>query len=100
MRIKAGFSLREVEEDTALSRGIISKIENGKIKNPSWSTLFKLILFYEDEEQYRLAGICERLRLERSAESANYRGLPPKTIKYIKSIKKAEKLNKAIDNNI
>jgi transcriptional regulator with XRE-family HTH domain len=100
MRIKAGFSLREVEEDTGLSRGIISKIENGKVKNPSWSTLFNLILFYESEEQYRLTEICERLRLQHSAENANYRGLPPKTIKYIKSLKKAEKMNKAIDNNI
>ncbi len=100
MRKKSGLSLREVEEETELSRSLLSKIENGKIKNPSWNTIFKLILFYESEKKYRLSRICERLRLQRSAENANYRGLPPKTIKYIKSLKRAEKMNKAIDNNI
>ncbi len=64
MRVKADLSLRVVEKDTGLSRGVISKIEKGETKNPSWNTLFKLILFYEQEEQYRLDTIYTSHRLE------------------------------------
>ncbi len=65
MRIKAELSIGDVQSETGLSKSVISRIENGKTKNPSWDTLFKLILFYESEEQYREATVCERTRMRK-----------------------------------
>ena len=65
MRIKAELSIGDVQSETGISKSVISRIENGKTKNPSWDTLFKLILFYESEEQCRVAGVCERTRMRK-----------------------------------
>jgi len=70
MRIKAELSIGEVHSETGLSKSVISRIENGEIKKPSWNTLFKLILFYESYEQYRLSTVCERTRLQKVTQKA------------------------------
>ena len=65
MRINAELSIGEVQSETGLSKSAIWRIENGETKNPSWDALFKLILFYESEEQYRVANVCERTRMRK-----------------------------------
>ena len=65
MRINAELSIGEVQSETGLSKSAIWRIENGETKNPSWDALFKLILFYESEEQCRVAGVCERTRMRK-----------------------------------
>jgi len=70
MRIKAELSIGDVQSETGISKSVISRIENGQTKNPSWDTLFKLILFYESEEQYREATVCERTRLQKVIQKA------------------------------
>ena len=65
MRINAELSIGEVQSETGLSKSVIWRIENGQTKMPSWDTLFKLILFYESEEQCRVAGVCERTRMRK-----------------------------------
>ena len=70
MRIKADLSLGEVQSETGISKSVISRIENGKTKTPSWNTLFKLILFYESYEQHRLSTVCGRTRLQKATQKA------------------------------
>ena len=70
MRIKADLSLGEVQSETGISKSVISRIENGKTKTPSWNILFKLILFYESYEQHRLSTLCERNRLQKATQKA------------------------------
>jgi len=70
MRIKAELSIGEVQSETGISKSVISRIEHGKTKTPSWNTLFKLILFYESEEQYRLSTVCERTRMRKVIQKA------------------------------
>ena len=70
MRLKADLSLGEVQSETGISKSVISRIENGKTKTPSWNTLFKLILFYESYEQHRLSTVCGRTRLQKATQKA------------------------------
>ena len=46
MREIKGFTLREVEESTDISNSYISQIEQGKVKKPSPSKLWKLSELY------------------------------------------------------
>jgi len=73
MRIKADLSIGEVHSETGLSKSVIWRIEQGETKNPSWDALFKLILFYESEEQYRVASVCERTRVRKAIQKENPR---------------------------
>ena len=73
MRINAELSIGEVQSETGLSKSVIWRIEQGETKNPSWDALFKLILFYESEEQYRVASVCERTRVRKAIQKENPR---------------------------
>ena len=70
MRLRTELSIGDVHSETGLSKSVISRIENGQTKNPSWDTLFKLILFYENYEQHRLSTVCERTRLQKVIQKA------------------------------
>ena len=37
-----GFTLRELEKRTGLSNALLSQIETGHIKNPSWHSVVKI----------------------------------------------------------
>lgn len=41
-----GLSLRQLEERTAIPSGHLSQLENGKIQNPSFFTVKKLLTYY------------------------------------------------------
>jgi len=69
LRLRAELSIGEVQSETGLSKSVIWRIENGKTKNPSWDALFKLILFYEGNEQYRVAGVCKRTEYRKAINS-------------------------------
>lgn len=48
-RVKSGYTLREIEEQTGVSNAYLSMLENGKIKNPSFNVIMKLTEFYAQE---------------------------------------------------
>lgn len=50
-RIKSGFTLREIEEQTGVSNAYLSMLENGKIKSPSFNVVMKLTEFYATERK-------------------------------------------------
>jgi len=76
MRLKSELSIGEVQSETGLAKSVICRIENGKTKNPSWDALFKLILFYEDYEQYTLGKVCKlteiRIAIKKAKEGFAY----------------------------
>lgn len=47
-RTELGISLRRVELQTGIDKSHIHKIETGKLKNPSYKTVKKLLNFYAD----------------------------------------------------
>ena len=71
MRLKSELSIGEVQSETGLAKSVICRIENGKTKNPSWDALFKLILFYEDYEQYTLGTVCKLTEIRIAIKKAN-----------------------------
>lgn len=42
-----GFRIREVEELTGISNSYLSQLENGKVTNPSFSMVIKLLKLYK-----------------------------------------------------
>jgi transcriptional regulator with XRE-family HTH domain len=42
LRERAGFTVRQLSEQSGVSKSVISEIENGKSKNPKYDTLIKL----------------------------------------------------------
>lgn len=58
LRQKAGVSLRTVAAATGLDDSVLSKIENGGVKQPTQDTLRRLADYYdvEVEELYTMAG--------------------------------------------
>ena len=45
-RVNAGFSLREVEKQADVSNSYVSQIENGRIKEPSFFKMIRLLTLY------------------------------------------------------
>ena len=66
MRKNAELSIGDVHNETGISKSVISRIENGETKKPSWDTLFKLILFYESHEQQILKIECKTTRIQKA----------------------------------
>ena len=46
-RISKELSLREVEGKTGISNAYVSQLENGKIKDPSFFKMLRLLFLYE-----------------------------------------------------
>jgi len=46
LRNKKGLTLRDVENETGLSNSYLSQLETGKIANPSFQTVIKLLRLY------------------------------------------------------
>lgn len=45
-------SLRELSEDTGISNPYLSQLENGKIRNPSFKTIMKLLKYYSKDPNW------------------------------------------------
>lgn len=58
-RVLNGFTLRQVEEVTGVSNAYLSQLENGKIKKPSATVLYKLANLYNVTLDSLLHGIIK-----------------------------------------
>lgn len=58
IRHKRKLTLRYVEEKTGISNAYMSLLENGKIKNPSFSVIEKLSTFYFNYKENNSSPCC------------------------------------------